>query len=138
MRAVLRDGAAHVEIQGDEQIVSLPILFRGETLGAISFAVPAERPVSERSLEMAQIVVNRLSLALENTRLFEQSQMQALRERKASDVAQQLISANDVRSVLNLAAESFNQALGAVRTRVYLQPDRMMEPGAQPQSEEVR
>jgi GAF domain-containing protein len=82
---------------------------------------------------VATTVAERLALALENTRLFEQSQSQALRERKASEVATALIGATDVRVVLNMAAEQFKDALGAVNTRIYIQPETLMEPLAQTQ-----
>ncbi len=119
---------ANVELHGDEQIINVPIVFRGETLGAMSFAVARNQPVTRQQLEAAQTIGSRLGLALDNTRLFEQSQAQALRERKAGEIASLLISATDVQSVLNLAADSFNQALGAVFTRIYVQPEFVAEP----------
>jgi GAF domain-containing protein len=88
----------------------------------MAFAVPKEQAVGERQLEMAQDISSRLALALETRQLFERTEAQALRERKASETASLLISATDVRAVLNLAAESFNQALGAVRTHIYVHP----------------
>src|SRR5678816_910150 len=109
-----------IETAGDEQIVNVPITFREQTLGAMSFAVPKGQQLSERQVEMARIVAERLALALENTRLFEQSQAQAIRERKASEVSGLLIGATDVYSVLNLAAQNFNEALGAIHTRIYI------------------
>jgi GAF domain-containing protein len=136
LRPALERGEITVEHQGDEQIINVPIISRGETLGAMSFALPAAMTVNERQLELVRTVSNRLGLALENTRLFEQTQAQAARERKANEVASLLISATDVRSVLNLAAESFNEVLGAIHTRVYLQP-QLLE-GQSAQSEEVR
>jgi GAF domain-containing protein len=72
-------------------------------------------------------VAERLALALENTRLFEQTQAQAQRERKANEIASVLIGATDVRLVLNLAAENFKDALGAVNTHIYIQPDLLAE-----------
>jgi hypothetical protein len=40
-----------------------------------------------------------------------------------------------VRAVLNLAADQFREALGAVTTRIFIQPDVVAEPLAQPQKE---
>jgi GAF domain-containing protein len=138
LQATLQSGQLHVESVGEEQIVNVPITFRDQTLGAMSFAVPKGQQLSERQVEMARIVAERLALALENTRLFEQSQAQALRERKASEVSGLLIGATDVYSVLNLAAQNFNEALGAIHTRIYIQPGVFAEPLAESQEEEVR
>ncbi|PJF27440.1 MAG: hypothetical protein CUN53_04035, partial [Phototrophicales bacterium] len=69
-------------------------------------------------------ITSRLGVALENNRLFEQSQALAQRERRASEIGSLLISATDIESVLNLAARSFNEALGAISTRVIVEnPD---------------
>jgi GAF domain-containing protein len=138
LQATLQSGELHVENAGDEQIVNVPITFRDQTLGAMSFAVPKGQQLSERQIEMARIVSERLALALENTRLFEQSQAQAIRERKASEVSSLLIGATDVHSVLNLAAQNFNEALGAIHTRIYIQPGAFAEPLAETREEEVR
>ncbi len=132
----LSSGQLEVSQQGDEQVINVPIRFRDTNLGAMSFAVPADQPLNDRQIEVATTVAERLALALENTRLFEQSQSQATRERKASEVAAALIGATDVRVVLNMAAEQFKDALGAVNTRIYIQPETMMEPLAQSQQEQ--
>lgn len=127
----LLTGELQIDDSGEEQVVNVPITFRDQTLGAMSFAVPKDQAVSEKQIEMAQIVAERLALALDNTRLFEQSQAQALRERKASEVTSVLIGATDVTTVLEIAAANFNEALGAVHTHIYIQPDMLVEPLAQ-------
>ncbi|MBZ0285690.1 MAG: GAF domain-containing protein [Anaerolineae bacterium] len=127
----LLTGQLQIDNSGDEQVVNVPITFRDQTLGAMSFAVPKDQGVSEKQIEMAQIVAERLAMALDNTRLFEQSQAQALRERKASEVTALLIGATDVTTVLEIAAANFNEALGAVHTHIYIQPDMLVEPLAQ-------
>lgn len=132
IREVLARGDVHVDSGPDEQIVKVPILLRGEVLGAMSFSVPNDRPVTDRQLEMVRTVANRLAAALENNRLFEQSQSQAIRERKANEVASQLLTATDVEALMGLAAENFNEALGAVYTRITLEPGEFMEPAVTP------
>lgn len=122
LHPALRSGQVEVQDSvGGEQIVAIPLEVRGEILGAMAFEIPGK--VSEKQIDMAKKVASRLAQALENKRLFEQSQAQALRERKANEVANLLISATDIDSVVSMAAESFNTALGAIRTRVHLQPE---------------
>ncbi|MFQ3568361.1 MAG: GAF domain-containing protein [Aggregatilineales bacterium] len=112
----------HVDARDDAQIVSAAIRFRGEVLGAMSFTLPATPPISERQLEMVRAIADRLGVALENGRLFEQIQAQALRERKATEVASTLLSANDLETLLSTAAETFYETLGAVNARIHLEP----------------
>jgi GAF domain-containing protein len=136
LRSTLEEGELRLETQGEEQFINVPIIFRDQTLGAMSFALPKDQDIDERQIEMARVVADRLALALENTRLFEQSQAQALRERKANEVTSMLIGSTDVRTVLNRAAESFNEALGAIYTRIYIQPDVVSEQLIQAREEE--
>ncbi|MBI5667324.1 MAG: GAF domain-containing protein [Chloroflexi bacterium] len=128
LRRTLEQGSLHVETRGDEKIIHVPITFRNQTFGAMAFRIPASQELTNRQIEMAQVVAERLAIALENMRLFEQSQAQALRERKAGQITEQLIGTKDVDALLNLAAESFNDVLGAVHTRIYVQPDLLAEP----------
>jgi GAF domain-containing protein len=94
----------------------------------MSFTLPRDRDDSDKQLETARIVAERLALALENRRLFDQTQANANRERKASEATNLLISATDVESVMNVAVRSFNEALGAIHTRIHLQPSAVLEP----------
>ncbi len=123
LRPALESGQTVVETTANGQIINVPIMLRNETLGAMAFTLPRNQIVSERQLEMAKVVSERLALALENARLVEQSQNLALRERKASEIASILIGQQEVGSLLNIAAQNFNEALGAVYTHIYLEPE---------------
>lgn len=127
LRAVLETGAHQVRQEGDIKVVSVPINLRGQLLGAMSFSIAKDRVLSEKQIETAKIVAERLALALENRQLFEQTQAQADRERKASEAAGSFITSTDVESVMNVAVRSFNEALGAIHTRIHLQPSAVME-----------
>jgi GAF domain-containing protein len=120
-RALAR-GEIHIDQRNDTQVLNVPITLRDQMLGALTFTLPAERPVTDRQLDLLRTVTNRLAVALESNRLFEQTQAQAQRERKASELSSLLLSVTDVESVLDLAAENFNEALGAIHTRVVLEP----------------
>jgi GAF domain-containing protein len=137
MRSALKTGEVQVEKADDGQIINVPITFRDQTLGAMSFTVAKDQEISERQLEMARIVSNRLALALENTRLFEQSQAQVQRERKASELGNVLLGSTDVAAILELAAESFNEALGAVQTRIYVEREAWAESMGRVEGEEA-
>jgi hypothetical protein len=50
-----------------------------------------------------------------------------VRERRANEATNLLISATNVEAVMNVAAASFNEALGAIHTRIHLQPSAMNE-----------
>ena len=128
IRVGLHQGDVVLKEEADSQLMIVPIILRGEMLGAMSFQLPLGQVVSQRRIEMARSVAQRLAVALENQRLFEQSRLQALRERKASEIGSLLLSATDIDQVLDLAANSFNEALGAIHTTIYLQPETVHSP----------
>lgn len=120
LRSALADGEIVFEQTEEGRVLSIPVIFRGQILGAMSFTIPDGQPVTERHMDMARNVANRLAIALENKRLFEQSQAQALREAKANEAARELLTSTDVQTVVEIAAEHFNAALGAIQTRIYV------------------
>ncbi len=131
MRAAIIRGEIHIAAQGNTQVVNVPIRVRQQVLGALAFTLPAQRNVSERQLDLLRTVTDRLGVALENNRLFEQTQAQAQRERRASEISAMLLGATNVDAVLALAADSFNEALGAVRTRISVEPGALADEKAQ-------
>lgn len=122
LRATLESSELQVITEGEQRIIRLPISLRDEQLGVMSFTLPSDKPLTERQIEMARIVANRLALALENKRLAEQTRAQIERERIASDVSSRLISATDVDSVLSVAVENFREVLGAINSQITVQP----------------
>ncbi|HYO87402.1 MAG TPA: GAF domain-containing protein [Candidatus Limnocylindrales bacterium] len=134
MRAVLEKGEPLVVLEEGEQVINVPIRVRDAMLGAMAFRIPAGQTITQRQIETVRIVAERLGLALESTRLYEQYQSQARRERKASEVTSVLLGATDMNTLLNAAAGAFNEALGAVFTRVTIEPDAAARPVALPAS----
>ncbi|MCS7072663.1 MAG: GAF domain-containing protein, partial [Anaerolinea sp.] len=128
IRDALRRGEIVVERDHADQIVKAPITLRGEVLGAMSFRIAGDNPLTDRQLELVRAISDRLAVALESARLYEQSQSLALRERRANEIASELLTATNVETLMSLAAERFNEALGAVYTRVTLQPGALAEP----------
>ncbi len=102
------------------QTLSVPIVSRGQVLGVMEFRTGNHRAWSSRSIELARIVSQRLALALDNIRLFEQAQIIASREQMANQIAARLQAKTNVESVISVAAETFQQALGANRTSIRL------------------
>ncbi|MFZ4813039.1 MAG: GAF domain-containing protein [Phototrophicaceae bacterium] len=124
MRRSLLNEDMYTQVDGEFKLISVPIKLRNEILGAMSFWLPVKQSLTERQLELARTIALRLGNALENARLLEQTQAQATRERKAGQAAGLLIGATDVNSLLELAANTFNEALGAIQTQVYIEPLR--------------
>lgn len=122
LRPALSTGEVIVQKVNDVQTVTVPIRLRDNILGAMAFTVPHEIPITDRKIDFIRSVTERLALALDNKRLIEQTQTQAQRESTANEIGSVLLSSTDVESVLQTAADRFNEALGAITTQIYLQP----------------
>lgn len=110
------------------RIVAVPVRVRGEVIGALEFELDGADEIPPEEIALIQNTSEQLGLALDTVRLSEQTQAQAARERKAGEIAGQLLMANDIDVLLERAAASFNDALGAVYTRVYIRPGVDNEP----------
>jgi len=106
--------------EANEQILSVPILSRGQPLGVMEFRAPGSATWGARSIELSSLIAQRLSLALDNIRLFEQAQLTANREQTINRVAAQLQARTDLDSLLAEAAQMFSQALGATHTSIQI------------------
>ena len=132
LRQGLESGEPQITLEDDEQVIHVPIRIRNTMMGAMAFRVPNGQIITVRQVETVRIVAERLSLALESTRLYEQFQAQARRERKASEVTGVLLGTTDLNTLLNAAAGAFHEALGAVSTRVTIEPAALTLPAAAP------
>ncbi len=126
LKPAMLSGEILVETHDQGKIVNIPIKRYDNILGAMSFIVPSGQPLTERQIEMANAVATRLATALENARLVEQTRAQAERERKAGEISNLLLGQQEVHALLDAAAQSFNDALGAIYTRIYLEPEALM------------
>lgn len=124
LHEALTAGEITITEEDEQYRVNIPILLSGHMMGAMSFRLPpGARTLNTHQRELIEGVVQRLALALENKRLFEQTRAQVERETLANAIGGVLLSAPDVQQILQLASEQFMDALGAVQTRINIQPE---------------
>lgn len=109
-----------IETVDSVQVLVVPIVSRGQALGVMEFRAVAGQIWDDRSVELARAIAQRLALSLDNLRLFEQAQMAVAREQLANQIATLLQARSDVDSLVAVAVDSFQQALGALQTSIRL------------------
>ena len=82
----------------------------------------ADNPWTDDDLEMVETLVDRLALAIENARLYEQATLAAERERIVNEVAQSVHEAETIDQVLQSALTELSSILGASRGIVQISP----------------
>jgi GAF domain-containing protein/HAMP domain-containing protein len=104
---------------GTEPAMIVPIKLRGETIGVLNIKAPVKnRKWSKDEINMIESVSDRLALALENARLFEETTRRAERERLVSEITGKIRSVNDPQVMIQTALEELRSALGASRVQV--------------------
>jgi|GEM_PF-4351650 len=106
-----------------ENKLTIPIRLGDIVLGAFAVEMPDGNALNKNQIDLVLSVMQRLALAIQAQRLFQQSRSQAERERKVNEISRQFLSSTDIRSILQLAADNLNDALGATQTRIHLEPE---------------
>jgi len=106
------------EAQTEPSIV-VPIKLRGQTIGVLNIKASGKNHQwSKDEINLIESVSDRLALALENARLFEETNRRAERERLVSDITGKIRSVNDPQAMIQTAMEELRNALGASRVQV--------------------
>jgi GAF domain-containing protein len=104
----------------DKPAISIPLKLRDEVIGVLDIrSGNADRQWNENELALVQAVAERVSLALENARLFEETTRRADRERTVSEITTHIRSTTDPQVMLRTALDELKKALGAKDVRIH-------------------
>jgi GAF domain-containing protein len=104
------------------EVLSLPIGVRGEVLGSLNIRQPGRNTAwKEGEIRLYQSIVDRLSFALENARLMEETTKRAERDRTITDIADKLGATTRTEAILRTAAEELSRVIQGTEVLVQLQ-----------------
>lgn len=106
--------------EGQAAVLAVPIQLRDEILGVIrvqDVGAP-ERDWTEEEIEALKAIAAQVALALENARLLETTLRRAERERKALEITGRIRAATDPQTMLDIAMEELQRALGASHVQI--------------------
>jgi GAF domain-containing protein len=116
-----------IPIHGENGVLTVPIKLRDQVIGTLNIRPSVEgREWSKDEVNIVQAVTERLGLALDNARLFEETSSRAARERLVSDITTKIRSTTDPQEMVNTAVEELKRALGV--TRVEIVPQKTTPP----------
>ncbi|MFO7320385.1 MAG: GAF domain-containing protein [Chloroflexota bacterium] len=111
--------------------IAVPVILRGEILGAVVWEIP-QRLLDDNRLLLAQELANRLAISLDNARLFEESQRATERERIVNMIAAKVTAQTDIDEILQTAVREVGQALHApqvsIRLRQAVEKSEVIQP----------
>ena len=95
-----------------EASIVVPIVLRGQVIGALKVKAPEQdRTWSRDEINLAEVISERLSLALENSRLLQESQNKAATEQIISDIATKIGASVRTENILRTTASELSQLL---------------------------
>jgi GAF domain-containing protein len=111
----------------EKDMLTVPIKMRDQIIGTLNIRSNTDgRDWSSDEVNIVQAITERLGLALENARLFEETSSRASREHLVSDITAKIRSTNDPQEMIKTAVEELKRALGA--TRVEIIPQKIVPP----------
>ena len=100
-------------------LVLAPAVMRGEVIGHVDVALAGRSPTPEEEA-IVEAVVDQASLALENARLYQETQRRAAYERLVSEITDKLRRATDMDTLMQTAIREMATALDAPSAFVQL------------------
>jgi GAF domain-containing protein/HAMP domain-containing protein len=103
---------------------TVPITLRGETIALLVVQLPPEQSWNQEQINLVNAVADRVALAVENARLFEETTRRAARERTVADIATKIRSTTDPQTMLATTIEELKKVLGTneIQIRPYVAP----------------
>ena len=112
-RAQQRVESGQVEFAALEHQLQVPIVVRGETIGAFNVGDNnLERAWQADEISMLQTIAGEVALAIDNARLIEQSQRTAQREKDIAVAADQIHQSMNLETILNTALSEIVRITG--------------------------
>ena len=111
-------------VQVDAEEVAVPVKIREQIVGVVRLRKLEEEPGwTEEGMTLLATLMEQLGLALENARLYQDTQRRAARERLTSEVTARMRESLDVETVLKTTVDEMYQALGLDEVVVRLVTD---------------
>ncbi len=104
---------AAVEAEGYRAVLSVPLLVGERVLGALVTYRDDVGPFSVRQVELMQAFARQAALALENSRLYEESERRRRESEVFASVAQAITSSLDLDTVLRRITDSAKELVGS-------------------------
>ncbi len=122
LRRALQEGRP-IQEDGTSPALTLPLQVRGNTIGALQFRKPADALAwSPEEVETLQRLTERIATALDNARLYQESQRRALQEQIRGQLLSRVHQQTTLEKVLSTAAEEIYTTLALEEITIQLTP----------------
>ena len=100
--------------------IALPLISRGQALGALSIQSTQAVAFSAEDMAVLQTMADQLAIAIDNVGMIRRAQSRAERERRVRDITERIYRSADAGIIMRVAVEELSQMLGASRAVIRL------------------
>ncbi|PKN91325.1 MAG: hypothetical protein CVU44_19615 [Chloroflexi bacterium HGW-Chloroflexi-6] len=116
-----RTNQAFLSNSDDVQQIEIPLNLREQKIGQISLEINQEWDAEDQA--WVEALATQVAISLENSRLLEESQQSAMRERLSASIIQKVWSGNNVDSIIQTAVRELARSLDASEVKIELKAD---------------
>jgi GAF domain-containing protein len=114
----------HADGKTNEPTLVIPIKLREQIIGVIHVKAPRnDRQWTSSEVNLTEAVSERLSLALENARLIQESQRQVIKEQTIGEITTRISSSTNLENVLLTAVEELGRTIPGSEVTIKLKKD---------------
>jgi len=96
-------------------VISMPIKLRGEIIGSVDIRAPENRQWDQDELDIVTAIIDRAAIAMENSRLLEDAQRRAAREKTIGEMSATIGTYTDIEAILRATVNEIGQKIGGAR-----------------------
>jgi GAF domain-containing protein/HAMP domain-containing protein len=112
--------------KSEEPAIVIPIKLRGQVIGVMRIKAPDQtKQWTSNEINLSEAVSERLSLALENARLIQESQRQVIKEQAISEITSKIGSSINLENVLQTAVEELGRSIPGSEVIIKLKEDNV-------------
>ena len=131
MRRTLKEGRSFHRRAPDGPVLTIPLRVRGNAIGGLQFRKPPQAlDWSADEIETLERLSEQMALALDNARLYEESQQRAFQEQVRGEIVSRVRQQNNLEQVLDAAAQEIYAALALEEITIQLVPPDTREASA--------
>lgn len=122
IQEALETGITSILSSGNQTNLAIPIRLRGKVVGVVNIGTRQKKELSQDEVEIAELIAERLSLAIENATLLQAAQYRADLERVTTDITSRISESTRFETILQTAAQELSKALGGSDVLVQIEP----------------
>ncbi len=123
-RQALQTGEEQVHADDMQTRLAIPLKLRGEVIGILNVQAPGSRELDDDEKDIIRAVSDRVTLAIENARLVEDSQRRASKEQLIGEITSRIGASINMRNVLQTAVEELGRALPGSEVVIQFSQDK--------------